>query len=206
MAISTVRIAASGRSRGSTMAWCAPLRRQTWRLEVVRRPLPCDMPALLTRWISGLLRLHLLQHGRQPLVVDDRAGLHCLDLVEHLETERRSVELNREPPVRVVHHLDLLAHQATGQRRRVQHQHHPVIVQGQVARDCALLPPSQDLVQIIGLRQRSMQVLGVRRITAEARVVGGDEPGQPSVRRGNRRYPRQPQLLDHPVLQCTKRA
>src|SRR3984893_10936292 len=117
VAISIVRIAASGRSRGSTMAWCAPLRRQTWRLEVVRRPLPCDVPALLTRWISGLLRLLLLQHGRQPLVVDDRAGLHGLDLVEHFETERRSVELNREPPVRVVHDLDLFAHQATGQRR-----------------------------------------------------------------------------------------
>jgi hypothetical protein len=35
------------------------------------------VPALLTRWISGLLRLHLLQHGRQPLVVDDRAGMGC---------------------------------------------------------------------------------------------------------------------------------
>jgi hypothetical protein len=44
--------------------------------------------------------------------VDDRAGLHCVDLVEHLEAECRAVELNREPPVRVVHHLDLLAHQA----------------------------------------------------------------------------------------------
>jgi len=60
------------------------------------------MPALLTRRVGSLLRLDLLQHGRQPLVVDDRAGLHCLDLVEHLETEHRSVELNREPPVRVI--------------------------------------------------------------------------------------------------------
>src|SRR5271165_7688024 len=51
-----------------------------------------------------------------------------------------------------------------------------------------------------------MQVLGVCRVTAEACVVGGDEPGQPCVRRGNRRYPRQPQLLDHPVLQRAKRA
>src|ERR1700747_450741 len=51
-----------------------------------------------------------------------------------------------------------------------------------------------------------MQVLGVRRVTPEARVVGGDEPGQPRIRRGNRGYPRQPQLLDHPVLQCAKRA
>src|SRR6266852_9770535 len=51
-----------------------------------------------------------------------------------------------------------------------------------------------------------MQVLGIGRVTAEARVVGGDEPGQPCVRRGHRRYPRQPQLLDHSVLQCAKRA
>jgi hypothetical protein len=39
-----IRIAASG--RGSTVAWCAPLRRQTWRLEVVWRSLPRNMPAL----------------------------------------------------------------------------------------------------------------------------------------------------------------
>jgi hypothetical protein len=74
-------------------------------------------------------------------------------------------------------------------------------VQGQVARDRALLPPGQDLVQIIGWCERQVQILGVRRISAEALVVGGDEPRQPCVRRGNRGYPRQPQLLDHPVLQ-----
>src|SRR5215831_8449300 len=98
----------------AAVAWCTPLRRQTRRLEVVRRSLPPSVPALLPRRVGGLLRLDLLQHGRQPLVVDDRAGLHCLDLVEHLETERCSIELNREPPVRVVHNLDLLAHQAAG--------------------------------------------------------------------------------------------
>src|ERR1700747_365379 len=106
-----MRIAASG--RGSTAAWCAPLRRQTRRLEVVRRALPSNVPALVPRRVGGLLRLDLLQHGRQPLVVDDRARLHCLDLVEHLETERCSVELNREPAVRVVYHLHLLAPPAT---------------------------------------------------------------------------------------------
>jgi len=93
-----------------------PLRWQTRRLEVIRRPLPCNVSALLPRRTSGLVRLYLLQHGRQPLVVDDRAGLHGLDLVEHLETERCSVELNREPAVRVIHHFHLLARQATGQR------------------------------------------------------------------------------------------
>src|SRR5580693_6629743 len=93
-------VPASGRSRGSTVAWCPSLRRQTWRLEVVWRSLPRNMPALLTRRVGGLLCLDLLQHGRQPFVVDDRAGLHCLDLVKYPETERRSVELNREPPVR----------------------------------------------------------------------------------------------------------
>jgi hypothetical protein len=186
VAISSVRIAASGRSRGSTMAWCAPLRRQTRCLEVVWRSLPRNVSALLPCRISGLLRLYLLQYGRQPLIVDDRAGLDCLDLVEHLETERCSVELNREPPVRVIHDLHLLAHQATGQGRGIEDQHHPVVVQGQVARDRALFPPGQDLVQVIGLRQRPMQVFGIRRVAAEALVVGGDEPGQPCVRHGNR--------------------
>ena len=143
---------ASGGSRGSTVAWGPALRRQTRRLEVVRRSPPRHVPALPMRRVGGLLRLDVLQHGRQPLVVDDRAGLHCLDLVEQLETEHCSVELNREPSVRVIHHLHPLAHQAAGERRRIQEQHHPVIVQGQVARHRALLPPGQDLVQIIGLR------------------------------------------------------
>jgi hypothetical protein len=147
-------LGAISRRCGSAMAWCAPLRRQTRRLEVVRRSPTRHVPSLLTRRVGGLLHLDLLQYGRQPLVVDDRGGLHGLDLVEQLETERRAVELNREPAVRVVHYLYLLAYQATGQRRRVQQQHHPVVVQGQVARDRALLPPGQDLVQILGWCQR----------------------------------------------------
>jgi hypothetical protein len=178
-------LAASSRSRGGTAAWSSPLRRQTRRLEVVRRSPPRSMSALLPCRISGLLRLYLLQYGRQPLIVDDRAGLHCLDLVEHLETEHCSIELNREAPVRVVHDLHLLAHQATGQRGRVEQQHHPVVVQGQIARDRALLPPGQDLIEVIGLCQRPMQILGIGRVTAKARVVGGDEPRQPCVCRGN---------------------
>src|SRR5271155_88906 len=113
------RSAASSRSVGSSVARRPPLRRQTRRLDVVRRSLPGNMPALLMRRVGGLMRLYLLEHGRQPFVVDDRIGLHGLDLVEHLETEGRSVELNREPAVRVVHHLHLLAHQITGERRRI---------------------------------------------------------------------------------------
>ena len=54
-------------------------------------------PALLTRRVGGLLCLHLLERGRQSFIVDDCTELHRLDLVEHPETERRSVELNREP-------------------------------------------------------------------------------------------------------------
>src|SRR5271163_2836306 len=202
----SVQVGKGASGRSSRTAWCPALRRQTRRLEVVRRSLPRNVPSLLTRRVGGLPCLHLLQHGRQLLVVDDRAGLNRLDLIEDLETERRSVELNRKPPVRIVHYLDLLAHQATGQRRRVEEQHHPVVVQGQVAGDRPLLPPGQDLVQIIGWCQRPMQVLLVRRVPPEAPIVGGNEPRQPSVRRGHRRYPRQPQLLDHPVLQRAERA
>ena len=49
------------------------------------------MPSLLTRRVGRLSCLYLLQHGRQLLVVDDRAGLHRLDLIEDFETERRSL-------------------------------------------------------------------------------------------------------------------
>lgn len=58
-----------------------------------------------------LLFLHHRQRRAQPFVFDDRAGFHGLDLVEDLERQRRPLELNREPAVRVVHDVDLLTHQ-----------------------------------------------------------------------------------------------
>jgi hypothetical protein len=79
------RSATSARSRGSAVARGPALRRQTRCLEVVRRSPPRRVPALPMRRVGGLLRLDVLQHGRQPLVVDDRAGLHCLDLVERTQ-------------------------------------------------------------------------------------------------------------------------
>src|SRR5260370_41105482 len=72
---------ASGGSRGSTVAWGPALRRQTRRLEVVRRSPPRHVPALLMRRIGGLLRLDLLQPGRQPLCLDDPARPPRLGLV-----------------------------------------------------------------------------------------------------------------------------
>jgi len=58
VAISSIRIAVSYQAAAAAARWRgAPLRRQTWRLEIVRRPLPRDVPALLPRRISDLLRL-----------------------------------------------------------------------------------------------------------------------------------------------------
>jgi hypothetical protein len=67
------------------VAWCSLLRRQTRRLEAVRRSLPGNVPALPMRRVGGLLRFQLLQDGRQSLVVEDRAGRYCLDLVKTLK-------------------------------------------------------------------------------------------------------------------------
>ena len=50
----------------------------------------------------------------------DRAGRHCLDLVEHPERQRDTFVSDSKAPVRVIHHLDLLARQAARERRRVQ--------------------------------------------------------------------------------------
>ena len=102
--------AASGRSRGSTAAWGPPLRRQTRRLEVVRRSLPRSVSALLPCRISGLLRLYLLQYGRQPLIVDDPPGCTVWILSNTLKPSVAPLNRTREPPVRVIHDLHLLAH------------------------------------------------------------------------------------------------
>ena len=66
---------------------------------------------LLTRRVRSLLCLHMLQHRRQPLVVDDISRLHRPDLVEHMKTEGGAFELRRKPAIRIVHHRHLLAHQ-----------------------------------------------------------------------------------------------
>jgi hypothetical protein len=62
---------------------------------------------------------------------------------------------------------------------------------------------------ILGLSAQDRNITrysGSRTAASEARVVGGDKPRYPGIRRGNRRDPRQPQFLDHPVLQRAERA
>ena len=78
--------------------------------------------------------------------------------------------LNRKPAVGIVHDLDLFARQTAREGCRLQDQHHPVVMQGQVLRDGPFLPPGQDLVQIVPRGQLPVQVLGVRRFTAKARL------------------------------------
>ena len=58
------------------------------------------MPSLLMRRVGGLLCFDLLQHRREPLVVDDRARLHCLDLVEHPERQRDTFVPDSKAPDR----------------------------------------------------------------------------------------------------------
>ena len=129
---------------------------------------------------------HHRQCSTQPFVLDNRSRRHGLDLVEHPERQRRAFKLNREPAIRIVHHIDLLACQPTRERRWIEQQHHPVVMQGQVVGDRPHLPPGQDLIQIVGRGQRPVQVLGIRRLPPETGVVAGDEARQPRVRRCKR--------------------
>jgi len=89
-------------------------------------------------------------------------------------------------PVRVIDHLDLLAREPARERRRVQQQHHPVVAQCEIAGDRPRLAPSQDLVEIVGLRQGAVQIFRVRRRPAETLVVVFDKPGQPCIGRFDR--------------------
>ena len=84
-------------------------------------------------------------------------------------------ELNREAAVRIVHDIDRLAHQTAGERRRIQQEHHAVVMQGQVLRDGALLAPGENLAEVVRLGQLAVQVpgaghgrLGLRRIRPRA--------------------------------------
>ena len=89
-------------------------------------------------------------------------------------------ELNCELAVRIVHDIDCLAHQAAGKRRRIQQEHHAVVMQGQVLGDSALLPPGENLAQS-RRGQLAVQVIGVLRLAPEPRVVIDHECRHPGV-------------------------
>jgi hypothetical protein len=103
-----------------------PLRWRTRRLEVVRRALPRNLPGLLLRRVGGLLRLHLLQHGRQPLVVEhlkpSAVPLNCTANRTSGRPGSRpdhplvpTAEARLVPPSEVRSELDLLAEHAKRQ-------------------------------------------------------------------------------------------
>ena len=86
--------------------------------EVVRRPLPRRVIATTVRLVGVLVLLYHRQCRPKPLVLNDLAGFHGLDLVDLAERQRNPFELNREPAVRIVHNINRLSHQTTGKRRR----------------------------------------------------------------------------------------
>src|SRR5271170_6405893 len=110
----------------------------------------------------GLVDTTLAARARTPVprpaayILDDRAGRHCLDLVEHPERQCDTVVSDSEAPVRVIHHLDFLAREPAREQRRVQQKHHPVVAQCEIAGDRPLLAPSQDLVEIAGARPKRL--------------------------------------------------
>ena len=58
-----------------------------------------------------------------------------------------------------------------------------------------------DLVEIVGLRQRAVQIFCVRRRPAETLVVVFDKPGQPGIGHLDGGNAGQTQFLDQPVLE-----
>ena len=84
--------------------WIAPP--TVWR--ILRLPLPRER-----------------QRRAEPLVLGDRAGRHCLDFVKHPERQRDTFVPDSKAPVRVIHHLDLLAREPAREERRIQQKHHP---------------------------------------------------------------------------------
>src|SRR3954452_19247453 len=127
--------------------------RHTRRLQIVWWPLASWIAPPTVRRIGGLQLARERQHRAEPLILDDRAGRHRLDLVEHPERQRDTVVPDSEAPVRVIHHLDRLAREPAREGRRVQQKHHPVVAQRKIAGELALLAPRQDLVKIVGLAQ-----------------------------------------------------
>src|SRR4051795_9835385 len=91
--------------------WAA-LCRHTRRLQIVWRPLASWIASPAVRRIGGLQLARECQRRAEPLILDNRAGRHRLDLVEHPERQGDTVVPDSEAPVRVIHHLDCLARES----------------------------------------------------------------------------------------------
>src|SRR4051794_24118545 len=76
-----------------------PLCRHTRRLQIVWRPAASWIAPPAVRWIRRLQLLHEGQRCAEPLILDDRAGRHRLDLVEHPERQGDTVVPDSEAPV-----------------------------------------------------------------------------------------------------------
>src|SRR3954466_13393148 len=90
-------------ARGSALC------RHTRRLQIVWRPPASWIAPPTVRRIGGLQLPRECQRCAEPLILDDRAGRHRLDLVEYPERQGDTVVPDSKAPVRIVHHLDRLA-------------------------------------------------------------------------------------------------
>jgi hypothetical protein len=124
--------------------------------------------AVMFRLATQLLVADKGERGAELFVLDNRARCQRLDLVEHPERQGDTFVLYSETTVRVIHHLDLLSCEPAREARRVQQKHHPVLTQCEIVGDLPLLAPRQDLVEIVGRRQRTVQIFRVRRRSVEA--------------------------------------
>src|SRR3954453_21898282 len=119
-------VSLGGICRQSFARWTT-LCRHTGRLQIVWRPPASWIAPPTVRRIGGLQLPRERQRGAEPLILDNRAGRHRLDVVEYPERQRDTLVPDSEAPVRVIHDLDRFACEPARQRCWVQQKHHPVI-------------------------------------------------------------------------------
>src|SRR6516162_2911259 len=118
------------------------------------------------------------ERGAEPFVLDNRALIDLLDLVEGSVGQLDTVVADRKPAIGVIDDGDPLADRRLG---RLQNEEDLVVLQGQRPRQRALLLPGKRVLEILARTQPPMQILAVRRRFGKARVVVSHEDREEGV-------------------------
>ena len=122
-----------------------------------------------------------VEQGPQPLVFGDGGLVDLPDLVEGAIGEVDAVVADHQAAVGTVVDGDALADRRLGGLRRLQNEHHLVVLQGQRLGQGAFHAPGEGLIEVVAAGHGPVQILGVGGGLGETGVVVSEKSREEGV-------------------------